>query len=103
MNQNPKKINLRELADKAIAKLSVVRRYSVALFVVFITVLYAFSLYRIESLNSIQPTQSDITSKVQAAQIPYISPLVLSQLKSLQDNSVSVQALFNRASSNPFQ
>lgn len=98
-----KKLNLKALLDKALVKLSVLRQYSVVIFVVFVAGMYGFLLFRINTLNSTQPTADQVSVRVKAVQIPHIDEKVVQQLKSLQDNSVSVQALFNEARNNPFQ
>jgi hypothetical protein len=98
-----KKLDVRALLDKAMARLQIVRRYSFVIFVVFVAGLYSFVLFQISNLNNTQPTADAVSAQVKAAQIPRIDPALLSQLQSLQDNSVNVQALFNQARNNPFQ
>lgn len=88
---------------KLIVRLSVLRRYSFMLFLVFVAVLYGLVLFRINTLQAAQPSDSAVSEHVKAAQVPHIDEAVVKQLKSLQDNSVSVQVLFNDARSNPFQ
>jgi hypothetical protein len=79
------------------------RRFSFVVFLVFVGLLYGFVYLRINSLDNQQPSPDSVTSQVTAAKVPRIDPAVLQQLQSLQDNSVSVQALFDQARSNPFQ
>ena len=100
---NKEKINRQQLVDALLARLRQVRRYSLVLFLVFVAVLYGFVLLRINSLTNAQPASDTVSSQVQAAHVPRIDPTVIKQLQSLQDNSVSVQALFDQARQNPFQ
>jgi hypothetical protein len=79
------------------------RPYSLLAFLLFIALLYSFVLLRINNLSSLQPSQDAVSSQVKAAKLPHIDQSVVTQLQSLQNNSVSVQALFNQARSNPFQ
>jgi hypothetical protein len=79
------------------------RRYSLLAFVVFVAALYGFVIMRINNLSNAQPSDVAVSGQVQAAQAPHIDKAVVQQLNSLQDNSVSVQTLFNQARSNPFQ
>ncbi|MDB5170696.1 MAG: hypothetical protein JWO35_390 [Candidatus Saccharibacteria bacterium] len=79
-----------------------VRPYSFVLFIVFVVGLYGFVLFKINALVSEQPTDDAVSSQVQAAKVPHFDKAVIGQLKSLQDNSVSVQALFEEARNNPF-
>lgn len=98
------KTDITSLIDKLkginIAKLG---RYALLSFILFVAALYGFVLFRINSLSNLQPSNQDVSSKVKAAQVPHIDQAIVSQLKSLQDNSVSVQTLFDQARSNPFQ
>jgi hypothetical protein len=97
------KADIQSLVDKATDAVNIFRRYSFLIFLVFVAALYGFILFRVSSLDSEQPSTTAVSSQVQAAQIPHINQSVVNQLQSLQDNSVSVQALFNQARSNPFQ
>lgn len=98
-----KKPNFKEYLDKLVTKLEGLQRYSVVLFIVFISLLYGFVLFQIKALNDTQPTADAIAAQVKAAQVPHIDEAAIKQLQSLQDNSVNVQTLFNEARSNPFQ
>jgi hypothetical protein len=100
---NQPKLNVQDLTEKAVVILQRVRRYSFALFLVFVALIYGFVLLRINTLSNVQPSSDAVTSQVQAARIPHIDKSVVQQLQSLQDNSVSVKSLFNQARANPFQ
>jgi hypothetical protein len=89
--------------DEIVSRLQQARKYSFIIFIVFVVGIYGFVLYRINSLSSVQPSDDAINSQVQAAQVPKIDQNVVSQLKSLQDNSVNVQSLFDKARTSPFQ
>lgn len=88
---------------KVVALLPRWRKYSLLIFVIFVAGLYGFLIMRVSSLGGVEPSQASIDQKVQAAKVPKLDDAVVQQLQSLQDNSVSVQALFNEARSNPFQ
>ncbi|HEY5442403.1 MAG TPA: hypothetical protein VIJ68_02610 [Candidatus Saccharimonadales bacterium] len=92
-----------KLSPKLLGDLEKLRRYNVVFFLVFVAILYAFVLLRINSLNTAQPSSDAVTSQVQAANVPHIDQTVVHQIQSLQDNSVSVQSLFDQARDNPFQ
>lgn len=92
--------SLRELFGTVVQK---IHRYSLVLFLVFVGALYALIVMQIGSLSNAQPSTDDIDKQVNAAQLPRIDQSVVDQLKSLQDNSVNVQSLFNEARNNPFQ
>jgi hypothetical protein len=94
--------DFKAIIEKASALLQQLRRYSFLLFLVFVVLLYGFVVLRINNLSNAQPSDEAVSSQVQAAQVPHIDQSVVQQLQSLQDNSVSVQTLFNQARSNPF-
>ena len=78
-----------------------VGKYSLLLFFIFIAAIYGFVLYRINTLANAEPTDAAITQAVNKT--PRIDEHVVTQLKNLQDNSVSVKTLFDEARDNPFQ
>jgi hypothetical protein len=95
--------NVKMLLTNASGAIAKFRPYSFVAFLLFVAALYGFVILRINSLGNNQPSTVAVSGQVQAAQVPHIDKSVVQQLNSLQDNSVSVQALFNQARSNPFQ
>jgi hypothetical protein len=89
--------------EKIRASLSAAGRYSVIIFVLVMIGIYAFVLLRINSLDNVQPTQNAVTAQNNPIRSARIDQSVVSQLQTLQDNSVSVQTLFSQARDNPFQ
>lgn len=96
----PPKIKLVE--NKVLDYSRIARPYSLLIFIIFVGAIYGFVLLRVHNLTSLQPSESQVTSQVKATQVPRIDPKIVLQLQSLQDNSVSVKALFDQARSNPF-
>lgn len=94
---------LQLIITKLIADSEKLRRYSLVLFIIFVSIVYGFLVLRINTLSSQKPTEEAINKQVKAAKIPRIDESVVKQLESLEDNSVNVQTLFNQARSNPFQ
>lgn len=98
------KPDIKSIIDKLSGDAAMLRRYSFVAFIILVSLLYGFVLFRINSLTNAQPSSSDVEAQTQAsAQVPHIDQAVVQHLKSLQDNSVSVQTLFDQARSNPFQ
>lgn len=97
------KTRLQLISTKLLADSEKLRKYSLLAFIVLVGIIYAFLIFRINSLSGQEPSEAAITQQVKAAQIPQIDKSVVKQLESLQDNSVNVQTLFNQARSNPFQ
>jgi len=100
---NDQKASLKTILNKARTTLATLQHYSLLAFICLVAVLYGFVVWRINSLSHTEPSADAVSSQVKAARITHIDESVVKQLESLQDNSVSVQALFDEARSNPFQ
>jgi hypothetical protein len=90
--------SLKDITAKLKKFLRQLKRYRVSIFAVFIAVVYGWLVFQINSLNSAEPTVP-VSNQVKLR----VDPEVVQQLETLQDNSVSVEALFNEARSNPFE
>jgi len=78
-------------------------RLTVVFFMLLLALVYGFVLLRVQSLSNVQPSDADVSAQVKLSATPHINPSVVQQMQSLQDNSVSVHALFDQARNNPFQ
>lgn len=78
-------------------------RFSIWFFVLLLSAVYGLVMFKIITLSTAQPDDSEVASQVKAAAVPHVDPTALKQIQDLQDNSVSVQTLFNQTRSNPFQ
>jgi hypothetical protein len=78
-------------------------RLRILLFLMLLVALYGFIGVRIQTLANAQPNSSEIESKASATSKPYIDKTAVEKIQALQDNSVSVQTLFNQARQNPFR
>lgn len=97
------KLDIKQLPVKAVAYGRKLGPYSFLIFLVFVAGLYSFVIFRVNTLSNTEPSEAAVSSQAKTAQNLHIDTAVVKQLKSLQDNSVSVQALFDQARSNPFQ
>jgi hypothetical protein len=82
---------------------SMVVRYKVLLFAVVVAGVYGYVIVQINSLNSETPSDEQIAAQADPIRSANIDPKTIEQLKSLRDNSVNVQSLFDFARDNPFQ
>jgi cell division protein FtsB len=73
------------------------------LFVLLVVVAYIFIMWRINILSIAQPSRKSVASHQTTEALPQIDPATVNKIKQLQNDSVSVQALFNQARQNPFQ
>ncbi|MDB5170288.1 MAG: hypothetical protein JWN82_684 [Candidatus Saccharibacteria bacterium] len=93
------KLDIKELPTLLLAKLELLKRYRIVLFVAFVLALYGYLALQTSKAVNVEPAPDTATAKT----TPHIDPTVVKQLQQLQDNSVSVKALFNDARTNPFQ
>jgi len=98
-----KKLDIKTIEEELGREATKLNKYSLVLFILFIALIYGFVLFRINSLSHAEPSTTAISSQVKTTHVAHIDESVVKQLESLQDNSVSVQALFDQARSNPFQ
>jgi hypothetical protein len=95
-------LDLKTILAKLIKLLKTSKQYAVFAFVLCLLVIYAFLGWRISVLSSAAPS-ADQTQQSTNAHVVKVDPELLSKIQQLQDNSVSVQALFSPDRSNPFQ
>jgi uncharacterized membrane protein len=93
------KLNVRDLPAQFGKVLRKVSAYKVIIFFLVVTALYGFIVFRINTANNTPASQADAQSTAQ----PRVDQSTVDKIQSLQDNSVSVQALFDQARQNPFQ
>lgn len=79
------------------------RKYLGLLVILFFAIIYLFILLRINGFMTLQPSASEVNANLKTSVSPDINPAIVNQLEKLQNNSVSVQALFDQARQNPFQ
>lgn len=78
------------------------RKYTVVFYLLLLAIVYGFVLYKVSRLVGAQPSDSDVSAQVQSAATPHVDAATVQQIQALQDNSVSVQSLFDQARNNPF-
>ena len=102
MNKDEKP-DIKQQLQSVITKSSKLRKYTWLALIVLVALLYGYVLIKINGFLSATPSSSAIASNLKTSVSPVINQNVVNQLNQLQNNSVSVQALFNQARSNPFQ
>lgn len=96
-------LNAASLKQAGTGLLKFVKRYAGILCFLVASGAYGFLIFRINTLNNVQPTESDVSAQASSgSSIKHIDPALVKQLEDLQDNSVNVQTLFEQARNNPF-
>lgn len=83
--------------------LQVARNNAAFLLIMFLAVIYGFLGWQIMQLLQKEPDQAAITAELKTVGVPKVNEEVVRKMEQLEDNSVSVQTLFDEARSNPFQ
>ncbi|HSX45615.1 MAG TPA: hypothetical protein VLG27_01255 [Candidatus Saccharimonadia bacterium] len=78
-------------------------RFRVVIGLLLVLGIYGFLIWRIESLNSVQPSPDAVLAKNNPLRSAHIDTKVVQQLESLRDNSVNVKTIFDQERQNPFQ
>jgi len=98
-----KNLSFKTISSKVLPLLHWLRRYRVILFIVALVCVYSALVLRINMLNNQEPSDSDVSTQLQAVHPPKLDPAIIEKIQQLQDNSVDVKSLFNQARENPFQ
>lgn len=96
-------INFKTITSKARGWLQKLRKYIVFIFFVAVALMYSFLVFRINRLSSNEPTDDQVTERLQTVRRPKVDQNTLDKIQQLQDNSADVRALFKAARDNPFK
>lgn len=94
--------DLNKIVTKLSPVLSLAQRYFRFIFFVFFIGLCAFLVFQINQFISVQPSESDVTDKLQTITRPHIDKAAADQIQKLQDQNVQVQSIIQQARENPF-
>lgn len=97
------KVAIHSPKDKIMRYVRLARKNAVAAFLLFLLAIYGFLGWRITELLQQEPDQAAVTAELKTVGIPKVDEEVIQKMERLNDNSVSVQTLFDEARSNPFQ
>lgn len=95
-------MNSKELEGQLQALLGQILQFKKLLFVLLVVITYLFIAWRVDILSGAQPTEKAVASHQMTTALPEIDPATVNKIQQLQNNSVSVQALFNQARQDPF-
>lgn len=96
-------VDLKDLPAKILSFINRFKKYAVLIFIITVTLIYSFLVFRINTLNRQEPSEDQVTEKLLTVKRPKIDQEDITRIQQLQDNSVEVQALFKAARENPFQ
>ena len=94
-------IDLASLTTVASNTIKGARAYLALIFFLVVACCYGFIVWKINVYSNTPANQNEETAQVGSQ--PHVDASTVQKILSLQNNSVSVQALFNEARQNPFQ
>lgn len=97
------KTSLHSPKDQLAHYLHTLHRYAPLFLFLFLLGIYGFLSWRIITLTQAKPAPSAVSAELKTVGVPKVDEDVVRKMEQLEDNSVSVQALFDDARSNPFQ
>lgn len=100
---NKKAKQTKPSAKNLLLRLLVLKQYLYLILLLFFIVIYSLVLLKIRLYSNEQPSAIAISADMKTTSQPVINQHVVKQLESMQNNSVSVKALFNQTRQNPFQ
>jgi hypothetical protein len=78
------------------------KRYSLFLFIMVVLGVYGFLVYQIGNLSGAEPSQEVLTEELKVSKRLKVDQQAIDKIQQLEDQNVSVQALFKAARDNPF-
>ncbi|HET8709037.1 MAG TPA: hypothetical protein VFL85_02020 [Candidatus Saccharimonadales bacterium] len=93
-------MNLKALPELLATNMARFTKHAIIVFVVFVALIYSFILYRISVLDSAKPSDQAVAAETKTP--PHLNQDIIEQLQQLNDNSVAVHSLFDKARNNPF-
>lgn len=68
-----------------------------------IVVLFGFMVVRIYTLSTAEPTQAQVDDTLSSFKVVRLDPQIVDLFRSLQDQNISIESLFDNGRTNPFQ
>ncbi len=98
-----KKVAFRPVGEQLQSVAKYASTYNKLLFFLLLAVVYGFVVVRINVLSQAEPNPDDVSAQIVGGKSLKVDPTVVDKIQKLQDNSVSVQSLFDQARQNPFR
>jgi hypothetical protein len=71
--------------------------------IVIVVSLFGFMVIRIYLLSTAEPTQAQVDDTLNSYKVVRLDPQIVSLFRSLEDQNISIESLFDNGRTNPFQ
>lgn len=95
--------DLKDLKPILMKTLHWLKRYGLVIGLVVVAMMYAGLIIQINLLNRREPTDQQVTEKLEKIVQPSVNEDTVNKMKDLEENSAEVKSLFKDARDNPFQ
>ena len=96
-----KDLNLSAIKTKFSAYVPIVSKHISFIAIIFILLVYIFTVFKICQLSNAEPSLED-QSSAEVTSVPRVDQKAINQVQQLENNSPQVHSLFNQARNNPF-
>lgn len=96
-------MNLTKLTDTLDNLKDFIVKHIIVISVLIIVSLFSFMVIRIYLFSIAEPSQEQIEEKLTSYKPIKLDPQVVSLFRSLQDQNISIESLFDNGRTNPFQ
>jgi hypothetical protein len=97
-----KDLKLKELLQKLLPLMGFFKKYIVLIFILGLVGIYGFLVFRINTLNNVEPSEDAVSDQLQTVTRPKIDKASVDKIQQLQGQNVEVKTLFDQARNNPF-
>jgi hypothetical protein len=96
-------MNIDKLTDKLESIKNAIVKHAVVLGIIVVVGLFGFMVVRIYLLSTAEPTQAQIDDKLNSYKVVRLDPQIVALFRSLEDQNISIESLFDNGRTNPFQ
>lgn len=96
-------MNLDTVTEKLESLKDYAVKHVVVISIVVTVALFGFMVIRIYLLSTAEPTQSQVDEKLNSYRVVRLDPQIVTLFRSLEDQNISIESLFDNGRTNPFQ
>lgn len=97
------KLDTKDLLAKLTTFKNFIARYAVIIFIVIVSLVFAFLVYRIASYSNQEPNDDQIEERLSSFSSVKLDDETVQKIEELQDRNISLESLFNNGRANPFE
>ncbi len=96
-------MNLDSVTHKLESIKNSIVKHIVVISIVAVVSLFGFMVVRIYLLSTAEPTQAQVDDKLNSYKVVRLDPQIAALFRSLEDQNISIESLFDNGRTNPFQ